>query len=53
MREDLERHLKSYLRAGSVKSWSDEQIVPGLKWFGDIKSALGGDRLQVSTNSAS
>jgi internalin A len=46
-REDLERHLKPYLRAGSIKSWSDEQIVPGSKWFGEIKSALTNTRVAV------
>lgn len=39
-REDLEKHLKPYLRAGSIKGWSDKQIVPGSKWFGEIQSAL-------------
>ena len=38
--EDLEKHLKPYLRAGSIKGWSDKQIVPGSTWFGEIKSAL-------------
>jgi hypothetical protein len=39
-REDLEKHLKPYLRAGSIKGWSDKQIIPGSKWFEEIKSAL-------------
>ena len=39
-REDLEKHLKPYLRAGSIKGWSDKQIIPGSEWFGAIKSAL-------------
>jgi hypothetical protein len=28
------------VRAGSIKGWSDKQIVPGSTWFGEIKSAL-------------
>ena len=39
-REDLEKHLKPYLRAGSLKGWSDKQIIPGSKWFRELKSAL-------------
>jgi hypothetical protein len=39
-RDDLDTHLKPYLRGGSVVSWSDKQIVPGSKWFGEIQSAL-------------
>jgi hypothetical protein len=39
-REELDKHLKPYVRAGSIKGWSDEQIVPGSTWFGEIKSAL-------------
>jgi Glycosyl hydrolase family 66/TIR domain len=39
-REELEKHLKPYVRAGSIKGWSDIQIVPGSTWFGEIKSAL-------------
>ena len=39
-RKDLEIHLKPYLREGSITSWSDEQIVAGSQWFGEIKSAL-------------
>ena len=39
-REALEKHLKPYVRASSIKGWSDRQIVPGSTWFGEIKSAL-------------
>jgi internalin A len=39
-REDLEKHLKPYLRAGSIKSWSDKQISPGSPWLTEIKTAL-------------
>ena len=38
--ESLQKHLKPYLREGSMTSWSDEQIAPGSKWFGEIESAL-------------
>jgi internalin A len=27
-REDLEKHLKPYLRAGSIKSWYDNRSAP-------------------------
>jgi internalin A len=39
-REDLEIHLKPYLRDASIKSWSDKEITSGSKWFTEIKSAL-------------
>jgi formylglycine-generating enzyme required for sulfatase activity len=39
-RDELEIQLKPYLRGGSITSWSDEQIVAGSQWFGEIKSAL-------------
>src|ERR1700731_3317538 len=39
-RDELEIQLKPYLREDSITSWSDEQIVAGSRWFGEIKSAL-------------
>ena len=39
-RDDLDTHLKPYLRGGSIVSWSDQQIAPGSKWFREIQSAL-------------
>jgi internalin A len=39
-RDELEIQLKPYLRQGSITSWSDEQIVAGSQWLGEIKSAL-------------
>jgi hypothetical protein len=39
-RDELEIQLKPYLREGSITSWSDEQIVAGLRWFEELKSAL-------------
>lgn len=38
-RDELEVYLKPYLRAGSISSWSDEDIKPGSKWFEEIRSA--------------
>ena len=32
-RDDLDTHLKPFLRDGSIKSWSDREIKPGLEWF--------------------
>jgi hypothetical protein len=38
-REELETHLKPYLRTG-ITAWSDRQIQPGSQWFDEIKAAL-------------
>jgi hypothetical protein len=46
-REDLEKHLKPYLRAGSIKSWSDKQISPGSQWLTEIKTALTNTKVAV------
>jgi hypothetical protein len=45
--ERLQTHLKPYLRAGSIKSWSDQEIIPSSKWFGEIKSALTDAKVAV------
>jgi hypothetical protein len=39
-REELETHLKPYLRSGTITAWSDRQIEAGSKWFDEIKAAL-------------
>jgi hypothetical protein len=46
-REDLDKHLKPYLRDGSIVSWSDQQIAPGSEWFRDIQSALTNSKVAV------
>jgi internalin A len=46
-RDDLDTHLKPYLRAGCISSWSDKQIPPGSEWFGEIKSALINTKVAV------
>src|SRR6202022_452192 len=45
--ERLQTHLKPYLRAGSVKSWSDQEITPGSEWFKEIQSALLNSKVAV------
>ncbi len=39
--EELLTHLKPYLRSGTIKAWSDQQIPSGAKWFNEIQTALG------------
>jgi hypothetical protein len=43
-RDELETHLKPYLRNGTISSWSDQQIAPGSQWFADIRRRLGSSR---------
>ena len=45
--ERLQTHLKPYLRAGSIKSWSDQEITPSSQWFGEIQSALTDAKVAV------
>ena len=45
--DDLQDHLKPYVRNGSVTSWSDKQIAPGSKWFSEIKRALACTKVAV------
>ena len=46
-RDELETHLKPYLRDGSIVSWSDQQIAPGSAWLGEIQSALMNSKAAV------
>ena len=46
-REDLDTHLKPYLRGNSIVSWSDQQIAPDSKWFREIQSALANSNVAV------
>jgi internalin A len=46
-RDDLNTHLKPYLRGGSIVSWSDQHIAPGSEWFKEIQSALANSRVAV------
>jgi hypothetical protein len=39
-RDELQTHLRPYLRKGTIAAWSDVQIEPGSKWFDEIKAAL-------------
>jgi internalin A len=46
-RDDLETHLKPYLRGGIITSWSDQQIAPSSEWFREIQSALTNSKIAV------
>jgi hypothetical protein len=46
-RDDLDKHLKPYLRDGSIVSWSDQQIAPGSEWFREIQAALTNSKVAV------
>jgi hypothetical protein len=39
--------VKPYLRAGSIKSWSDAQISPVSQWFTEITTALTNTKVAV------
>jgi internalin A len=45
--DDLDTHLKPYLRGGSIVSWSDQQIGPGSEWFKEIQFALANSKVAV------
>jgi hypothetical protein len=45
--DDLDTHLKPYLRGGSIVSWSDQQIAPGSEWFRETQSALANSKVAV------
>lgn len=38
--DELQTHLKPYLRTRVITAWSDQQIQPSSKWFDEIKAAL-------------
>jgi hypothetical protein len=38
--EELQTHLKPYLRSGAITSWSDKQIAPGSQWFDEIQGGM-------------
>jgi TIR domain len=46
-RDDLETHLKPYLRVGSLTSWSDKEIKAGSQWLVEIKTALASCNVAV------
>jgi TIR domain len=46
-RDDLDTHLKPYLRGGSIISWSDQQVAPGSQWCEEIQSALANSKVAV------
>ena len=46
-RDDLDTHLKPYLRGSSIVSWSDQKIAPGSEWFSEIRYALANGKVAV------
>jgi len=38
--EELQTHLKPYLRSGAITPWSDQQIAPGSQWFDEIQGGM-------------
>jgi len=46
-REELEVHLKPYIRTSAIIAWSDQQIAPGSKWLDEIKAALADTSVAV------
>ncbi len=46
-RDHLEEHLKPYLRAGTIKSWSDKQIQAGSQWLESITDAVAKTHVAV------
>ena len=45
--DDLQTHLKPYLRTGAITAWSDKQIEPSSKWLDKIKAALANTSVAV------
>jgi internalin A len=45
--DELQIHLKPYVRNGSITAWSDEQIPPGTEWFEQIKRVLASTKVAI------
>lgn len=44
---ELETHLKPYLRNGILRTWSDQQIQPGSQWIKEIQSQLANSKIAL------
>jgi internalin A len=45
--DDFDTHFKPFIRDGSIKSWSDREIEPGLEWFKAINLARTAAKIAI------
>lgn len=49
---ELRAHLAQYIRSGTMDAWDDTNILPGAKWYEEIKIAIQSARVAVFLISA-